>query len=592
MHFTNTPAFIQLKEFLDATMSSADDKSKVHVLPLPCGSGKSTYLKHLIAETIRKNEEGMIVITDKIERMQEYTDISEMIPLEECEEVQKYKDKIALLTHDNAAEILRMQKKMPVLIMSTQRYFYLKREEILQFLEYYGGKRTKIIFDEKPYFSEIRNITMKTMNDIDSALHIAIDDTANAKEKKWAIEQWEVCRQKIQMAIHEYETTLRNDKKHLIMELWHPSASTAMTEDDKRFFQFIECHRSKLNTYAMEVYKDILAVRQLMEEGAYFIGQQKKTGTYTNTFVVILDYSDKLLDLDASVFVLDATADISPDYDLPYIDMADCSAFKRDLSMLKIQCVNVGSSKNKLTKKKNEKQLICFRNHLQQQDRVPDVVFTYHPLVKYFSSIAETRYFGTIKGLNLYREKTNFVQIGLNRFPDHVYKVMTGYHHLMKMEYEKQKGICILGGTVIDNTMYRYLLEDLEQNIFRGKIRKTDCDEPVRYTLFCNTVEYAPLIEMICERYCPYGASVDIIDTPDEFQELKIMSRNTDSKTNVQKVLQWIHTQPKGTYFKTADICNACGLTSKQLQKTKDSVIIKEKLNSMKTERKGYYLVN
>lgn len=43
------------------------------MLSIPCGSGKSTALTRLISEVLARNDgEGLIIVTDSVDRMKEY----------------------------------------------------------------------------------------------------------------------------------------------------------------------------------------------------------------------------------------------------------------------------------------------------------------------------------------------------------------------------------------------------------------------------------------------------------------------------------------------------------------------------------------
>lgn len=64
--------FNELKEFLDRHISESTDTNFIDVFPLRCGIGKTTYIKYAISDALR-NGRGLIVITDSLKRMKEYT---------------------------------------------------------------------------------------------------------------------------------------------------------------------------------------------------------------------------------------------------------------------------------------------------------------------------------------------------------------------------------------------------------------------------------------------------------------------------------------------------------------------------------------
>ena len=593
MNFYNSPEFQKLKSFLDYHIDTITDTDKVYTFPLMCGAGKSTYIKYRIADTLQKGQDGLIVVTDAIDRLKEYTDMQEIDSGLDLDYLSRIRDKVAILTSDTIAEELRTQKKKPILLMSTQRYFSLTREEIKSYIDFYDGKRSKIIFDEKPYFAETIRITMDTINGIDTALHEAIDDTADVLEKAWSIHQWEVRREKIQNVIADYENQLRQDKKSQTLEIWYADYTDVLTEDNERFFPFIECHRQKLNKYDISVYKNLLAVNQLVEDGAAFVSQKKKSGEYANYFTVILDNADKLRNVGASVFVLDGTADVSPDYELAYIEQIDCSEFNRSLSNLVINCVDIPTSQNKLCRGKESEPLIeCIRSYINTFPQKPQVLFTYQKIIKKFMDVEKRRHLGAIKGSNQYRECTHIVQVGMNRFPDIVYKQRTYFNKLSRLTHNNLKGQIVLGRNAPVITMYKALLEDFEQNLFRSKIRNYDCDEQVMYTLLLNTGEYSAFIDMIRERYCALGASVNVLEAPDIIKESKSKSRKVKNRTKVQKIFDWIDAQPEGMVFKLSVLLEGCGLKNEQFQTArKKSPVLRNRFEQMKTNTKGYYCI-
>ena len=96
---------------------------------------------------------------------------------------------------------------------------------------------------------------------------------------------------------------------------------------------------------------------------------------------------------------------------------------------------------------------------------------------------------------------------------------------------------------------------------------------------------------MMKERYCKYGATINDLPLPEEYRELKITKRKTSKMTNTQKVLAWINKQPQGRVFKIADLMKELELTNRQLQKVKNSSILKTKFENMHTDIRGYYQI-
>lgn len=600
--------FEKLRTFLDNYIDQSYDGG-ITVFPLRCGVGKSTYinyrisdyLRHKISDTIRNKPDGLIVITDSIDRMKEYLHDDDKSSeqdhnMKSAEDVfteflLRNKDNIAFITKDTATDELKTQRRKQILMLTTQRFFNLSREEIIAFTKYTGGKRNKIIFDEKPFLIEHRQFDIKSFNDIDSALHLTIDDSVDFEEKIWIIEQWENFKKKIQSVMSDYEQ--QNTSQ---LEVWHQEENATVTEDDERFFAFIDKYRQKLNQFKPQTYSNIYAVKQLVTEGATFISQKIRSGNeYRNYFIVTLDNSEKLLDLGADVFVLDGTSDIDPIYRQHYVRMIDCSEFNVPLDNLTINIVDIPTSKNQIGKSAARHHAIVsfIKDYLRTDPQKPDVIFTYKEIKDCFEGVFENvHYFGAIKGLNKFRDSTSIAQIGLNRFPDSIYRQITYFTKLNEYDCRNKTVVRVIGKRAAENTMNHLLLVDFEQNMFRSKIRNIGCSDSVTYTIFFNCDVYGGLIELIKERYGSLGATINVIPTPAEFKMQKSLDRNTSSKTNVQTFLEWYNRQPEGRLFRRSDVLQECNFTGEQFKNLKKSAAIKQIFNDAKTDVDRIYKVH
>ena len=139
-------------------------------------------------------------------------------------------------------------------------------------------------------------------------------------------------------------------------------------------------------------------------------------------------------------------------------------------------------------------------------------------------------------------------------------------------------------------TMYHAIMSDIEQNIFRSKLRNPDCNEPIRYLMFFNTDEFKPMIELMQERY--KGANVFVADTPTSFLMEKIKIRNSKVETQTQRIIDWLYSLPKGKTFKTCEMLRELELSQKQFDKIKEKNPSFQKIfKSMKTDKHGIYQV-
>lgn len=569
----------KLNQFLDGQIKPSDNVNIVDVFPIRCGLGKSTYIKYRLYQALLTNEK-LIVVTDEIDRLKDYITGGDLI-----EYIKRNQNKLTLLTSDNVGTEMKTLHLKNIVLMTTQRYFNFTIDEIKELTK----NRKIIIFDEKPYFNEQININIKTFNNIDTALHIALDNTVEQANKDWLITQWELLRAKFQNIITEYEKLNTNGK----LELWHYKANETISENDEKFIRLVNKYRLKLQKYDVESYKNILAIIQMVYDGATFTSYKIKSKSqeqkYENYFTVFIDNKDKMISSGAKIYVLDGTADVSPDYQVSYINMIDCSDFLIPLDKLTINCVNISTSRIRFDKPDRNKYIDCIVNYIESLPHKCDVIFTYQKIEPALKKHSYTvNHFSNIKGKNDYRDKANIVQIGLNRYSDLAYKLQSGYNALEK--YHNKRITIAAGKSKINDVMNSTILADIEQNLYRTKIRNADNTDMVTYTILFNTNQYKHLVELLKARYGAYGAVINIVDTPKEFKLLKVKERKQD--TNAKKILDWLDSKPKGYIFKISELKKELNLNNRQIDKTKKrNISISELLKEMKTEIKGYYKI-
>lgn len=156
-----------LNQFLDEHIKPQDNTNIVDVFPIRCGLGKSSYIKNRLFKALSTNEK-LMVVTDQISNLKEYVSTDEL-----AEYINRNQSKLTLLTSDNIGSELKTLHLKNIVLMTTQRYFNLTVDEIRELTK----NRKIIIFDEKPYFNEQIKINIKTFNDVDTALHNALDNT-------------------------------------------------------------------------------------------------------------------------------------------------------------------------------------------------------------------------------------------------------------------------------------------------------------------------------------------------------------------------------------------------------------------------------
>ncbi len=588
----------ELKQFLDNHIKNDTDTDKITVLPLPCGIGKSQYIQYLLSDALINNY-GLIVVTDTINRLNKYVttsydDESEIL----INYIQRNKDKISILTADTFRDEIKKTNYKPIILMSTQRYFGLTKDDIIRFTTGQQYKRTKIIFDEKISLLESRTITIPVLNNIDNALRCGLDNTIDQADKAALINDYERFNDQLQAALIENERA-NIDNADYKRECYFDGKIKDIDLD--KFYGLIDKYKQQLYRYNPEVLKDIYALKKLLFDGVITSQKTKSKNNsefqkYNNYFTVVTNNADKLINIGAKVFVLDGTADISPEYRLKCIQMVNCSRFKRDLSKLTINIVNVNTSKDRLLKndEKTNKLIQTIIDYIKALPLNIDTVFTYQAIENEFiKDFANVAHLGDIKGRNDFRIVNNICQVGLNRMSELLYYL---YANEIGMFNDTDKSLIkrIYDKTTIDEIRCKMILADIEQNLYRCKIRNNDNTESCIYTLFFNTIEpnklidgkYQPLVNMIKARYEPLGAVVNVIDTPIEFKLFKADIRKTKEETTLQKFNKWRNNQ-HNRRFKRKDIMTECNLTESQFKELKKTGV----LDDFKTDKQGIYII-
>lgn len=587
-----------LKQFLDKHIQEDTDTNTISVFPLPCGVGKSEYIKYAIADALI-NKYGLIIVTDLIERLNGYISKHHNDGTENLTNyIRRNSQSISILTADSIKIEIPTVSYKPIIMMTTQRYFNLARDEIIVLTTEHQVKRKRIIFDEKIFLLESRKLTIKSLNNIATALNEGLDNTVNPEEKQWLIKQYNTFNFELQKKLTENEE-LNNNTDNLRREVYFNSDMLSMSDDAHKFKKLIFKYKSQLQKYNPEFFKDIAAIEKLLIDGVV-TSQKIKSKTshqeYKNYFTVVTNNIDKLINVGAKVFVLDGTADISPEYRLKCVNMIDCTPFKRDLSNLSINIVNINTSKDRLINNGNKsiKTISAIIDYIKAQPCDINTIFTYQAIEdKFKNEFKNVAHFGNIKGSNEYRNINNICQVGLNRWSEIIYMLYANEigrcndsdNSIVKRIYDKE---------TIDNIRCRLILADIEQNLFRCKIRNDNNIENCTYTLICSASEksnlyekYQPLVDMIKSRYEPLGATINVYDTPTEFKLLKADERKAENKTSMQKFNEWFKLQPKGRLFKRFDLKNEIKLTDSQFKEVKRTGV----LNHLKTQKQGVYQI-
>ena len=595
-------------------LAKSNDTSTVDIVSAPCGIGKSYSMTVQISEALQNHNGGIILVTDEVERMRQYVNVNEKYSYL-GNYIKRNKDRILIYEAANAKADRDKLYKTPILILSTQRFFNLSRESVIDLASTYIPKR-HIFIDERAPLSETIRIDLGVLNYIDTVLDGQLDNTT--EEKEWLVQQWRNLRARYDLYMKKYENSHDDYELHL----WHIDTDTHATTDDEKFIHLtFETYAAKLRRADNEILKKIKAVFQMINGGALFISRKKpnakSTNEYSNFFLVTLDHSDLLLNIGSKSVVLDGSASLDPTYNAWYVNHVDCARFQRDLSCLTINIVDANTSRNAIAKSpETNKRLKAIIEYVQTLPKV-DAVFTYgHGKAgeinntmtverEFHKAGFVTGHFGGLKGTNKYRDLTDIVQVGLNIIPPEYYIAQAIQNVINRYKPGKTHYGVTNFSAAAKNIMLLSVLADLEQNLFRGVIRNVDNDKHMTYTLIykakpqidkdgVNHNELSELTEMIKVRYEGMGATVNVFDTPNTILKLKTAERKTKDghKTNAQKVTEYLDSLTPGTTFKRSQILSECGLSETNYKSVlRKNRHIKQRLDSMKSELHGWYKV-
>lgn len=602
----------------------ADDREhrdQISVMNLMCGSGKSTAIRMKMRQLIEENRgEGMIVVTDNLDRMRDYITLPEIEDADEDYKAMKeffdtHRNLITVMTHETLSVDKLMEPHCPILIMSTQRYTGLSHGEIERYLRWSGGERSLIIVDEKPYFRKEIDITKKVLDVVKDAIDENLPRRGTGSgDRQFLQEKWEditdCFRRIFEIKADSHDSTgfhYRYIKPNDVISKEDREAVMTKAVKHER-----ELNVNRQNGTFTDNISTIRAVLQMLGEGGLLCQQRRADQSVQTTCHVMLDYYYKYTDLDAKVIILDGTADLSMEYRL-YGDLhwVPCEQFRRRLDRLHIHLIDMSTGKSKMMNSAHRREVLeesrtFLREHLPA-DVIP-VVFSYNDvrnelLSKYTDAFGEDftekkfSWFGVIRGTNDFREESHIAQIGLNRYRPasyFLYELALDpglVKELKKKPYSKHQEII---QKRIDNSVgytkeaeLRELLAELEQNVFRGTIRNSDGKEAYHFYLF-SSFWHKTLLEAIHGRYEePYKATVEEIPRPNRDRIIKMMTR--DNSEYAQRVVR-AHDKDLmiGQEYTYAKIAEAAQITEPQCKTARDNNrILQELFNNESIESRN-----
>lgn len=601
--------------WLSNHLKNSTDQNTIDLIPARCGVGKSISMVYQIAEALsHSNKIGILLITDEIERMNGYVNNNYNSKLYNY--IQKNRDRIYVVESKNIANDYSNIFTKQIIIMSTQRFFNLTRDEVKKIVDSHKPKRN-IFVDERALLLETVTIKEGDFDDLDKLISERLDNTK--KEKDWLLDQERALRDRFNGYFADLEKENKNRNNNSYMRFFTDPFKAATTDD--RLFEELLCksYYKDLKTLQHWDYrKKVQAILQIVKSGALFVSKKRKNSKdkksqYSRFFITVLNHYDLLLNTGSKSVILDATGDLDPIYDGWCINKVNCSQFQRDLSKLTINIVDVVTSKGEIGDfPQDNKRLNAIIKYV---NTIPDVdcVFTYGKGKRcdlkeqitaerefYNAGYKCTDHFGNIHGKNEYRDKINIVQIGLNRYAREDYYAL-GLAIAMNRYPPNSKSIsCYNPKTLAKKVMQKMILSDIEQNLFRGTIRSIENQQNQTYTLIYHWKSHrnddgeeqndlAELAPMIKERYEKLGATVNLCDCPEIIQQQRILDQKGD--VAAKRVLQFMLNLSPGEKFKFCKLLKDCNVSRNTFEKMLNSecnLILKETLSKWNI-RKGWY---
>lgn len=602
--------------------AGANNKDITDVISLRPGYGKSQYIISTMSKAIQENK-GLLIVTDSIKRLENIAG-GNSTDYNIKDYIKRNLDKITLITAANVKEQVINASYTPIVCITTQRYFRMTPSQINNFIRNNKYHIDTILIDEQPEIINTKRIGIKELTRIDEAINKALTNLIEQNDKTNFISYFNILNKSFRKVFQNTENKI-NGNNTTIDFFYDNHIEKTGTE----LLKLANKYKSELNNYNNEVFEQIQSLARIAIDGSMVISQKIKNKNdserYDNYFSFVNDYRKWFTETEGKIIVFDGTADINPLYDTDYFNIIDCSQYEKPLDKLIINIIDVPASKRKLQTDKPYKNAII--QYLRSEPITPQAIFTYKNIKNDFSVITNRlEHFGNIKGSNEFRELTNITQIGLNRYPDHIYTFLSGYNYLSNnnnipyfkitnssIELFEEHGINISDSysckvTKIINTDYlirfknRLLLADIIQNIFRSGIRNTDNQKQISYNLYFSyksdnkeSKSNNNLVQMIQKYFTDRGSKVVLHDTPTFLKTYKIKNRTSENMTRGQAILYWYEHQLKNRILTRKEILKeineytGVNISSPALESIKQrNSTIKKIFLKMKIDRNTY----
>lgn len=559
----------------------------IKVINSRCGIGKSTAIKSILHNLVSdccfgepnpKNYRGYgaIFITDSLRGLE---DVYNYKNLKEYTYLLKYDgDNIESENKKSFKEQIKEQYRFPIIMLTTQRYFKMSREERNVLYKWAYGTREICIFDEKPYLTETIEVTEEYL----SSIRIALEKIRKCEDKIKILDSWK--------KIYDDLDYIRDNMSEKYNTMWLKNSKNTLlfnADEDKKFFDLLS------NYVSSKIYDDVIRLKDIYSKGCLFISSNNVDTDNSRKFALIDNNMDKF-DLDkCQYYIFDATAKFDIDYKIDpivikYLSIDD----KKEDRDITVTMIPYSTSQKKLKKNKTEYSNINTICKWIKSEMKEDVLvecnrgtngIIYNGFTKELNNV---EYFGNIKGKNNYADLKKCVHVGFNRASDVVYletfialtKRNKEWNKMNESEINQQIEVLLstekgqFKTQMMSNIFRSKCIIDTVQNIMRIKCRNFSNTEHCNIYIITSD-NYKDIVLRIAD---VIGAGFKT-ELPQIFEESKLMNRKPiegKELTNPQKIMKYLNELEKGTVIKTKDIYENTGLNKKQFDKAKKNNII------------------
>lgn len=586
------------------------ENGEVLIIPAPPGSGKSIVIPVIMAlmAADKSGSVPMLTITDKLARLEEYKTADAfdlvkkwMICGRELRHVDLRKKTMDLSEPGQDVLVSMSQMKYKSnLMMTTQKFACMSeqsKESIMEFL-CNGTKDTRklLIVDEAPEIYSTGVISLKTVEDIGATLQ----EVAEGEED--------------QQFIYDLFRSLHERMYGLFMQLDQCSSQTTITlpvtfegqelwESERRVEEIVKDKLDQIYEIDLGFREKYRSFKSFLKSGGIYVSQKTDEGKKNpnrRRILVPLDFGDDFVFHGCKTIILDGTADADWRYSgKKSFRMLDMNKFRRDFSNLGIRFHDMTTSKT------------YFYDHKEIQDRIIEeclkcsvarngkdiLVVTYKEIEDQVRKTAKKMgirkeniaHWGAVTGSNHWRDLKGMCIIGLNRKKTIDYLIdacavnpvlwnqlfqfdfnnaeereaMIEELNRMSANHGSEKFTEIVEAK--EEVFVRSTLVELEQAIYRTKLRNYSCSEAINVDIFCRVTgpgSYTGLVKLVKTRFPE--ADVKVFNKPLGVQALlndsKTPRAGTDG-TAIQKTKWYLQTMEPGKFFTKRDIASSTGIS-------------------------------